>query len=244
MLRSVPLIFIFSFLAMGSFADANEPIGVFSPTAWALAHDGHCFQQHLKEATEVNRSHGIQYAKHSSGKTNAISRLLVFYDRLGSLITPLVDSYANQFRSRSGVSILCEILPSMQIEPSEVKILPPVDFARFRKLPLETIIPDLKRALREENWKAIIAISEQYQPYAAVEARFNCIGLHFLRTMKRLAEIVPEHSDPDVEGFAKSLIRGSILMLRQVSKIDEKAAPFQAAGLPILCAEIPAVPSF
>lgn len=229
---------------MGSFANANGPIPFSPPTPWAVAHDGHCFQQHMKEATEANRIRGKWYAKLSDGGTESVSSRLVLYDRLGLLITPLVDLYANPFRSRSGVSILCEILPSMKLESAEVNLLPPIELSRFRKLPVKTLIPELKRSLRNEDWKSIIAIAEYYQPGDSAESRFNCIGLHFLRTMKRLAEVVPEHSEPEVGNLAKALIRGSILMLREVSKIDEAAAPFQAAGLPILCAEIPGVPTF
>ena len=238
-----PLAFGMVLGAAPSLARAEEP------SVWAKVNSAHCFREHLEEAISVNHARRPGYSAMSQGRSDSISVDLIALDRFGLTVAPFFDFRSRNFTQRSGVAINCEVIPSMfTAKPMRgrgptspvtlYKDISPTDIL-FHARALHFKYGDgsgleyLKRYLASEV--APLELSPQY----------NCLARQFLKSMVRLIDVAADHPElVEDPGYPWALIETTLVQLEAMSALDHRAAPLQAEGIPILCQELPIIPTF
>ena len=219
------------------------------PSNWAKANSAHCFRQHLEEAVSMNQTRRRGYSDMSQGRSDSISEDLIALDRLGLTVAPFFDFRSRNFNQRSGVAINCEVIPSMfTAKPMRgrgasspvalYKDISPTDIL-FHARALHFKYGDgsgleyLKRYLASE-----------VHPLESAP-QYNCLARHFLKSMVRLLDVAADHPELAADpGYPWALIETSLVQLEAMDVLDHRAAPLQAEGIPILCQELPVIPTF
>ncbi|MCM0606927.1 MAG: hypothetical protein KA715_12625 [Xanthomonadaceae bacterium] len=210
---------------------------------WINKHSGNCFTQHLREAMLVNETRGKTYSKLTHGKTNSISKELIFLDWIGTFASPYFDSRSKKTLSKNDLPLLCEVIPPfLPVLQQEIKLNAPIDLSEYRSFSVEKISRAIYSAHREGQLKKAQLEIQKIISDINQNTRFNCLTRQFLTSMDLLINVAHDSPSQGAQDLAWDSIRASLYQLRLLSQIDRSAAPFQAQGIPIICAEIPELP--
>lgn len=223
-----------------------SPLVHANPTDWASQNNGRCFERHLKEAIHVNRLRAADYSKLTGGRSERISKLLVFLDRTGLPFGKYFDLRAREIPGSSGVSLVCEVIPSMlPVLEKPLSTDSPIDLKRFRPFSVRLANREIRAAYKQGGLAATRAVLSAKISELNQEPRFNCLSRQFITSMDRLVEVsarAPNRGEAEKLGW--ELMKATLLQLRMLTQLDRMAAPIQAAGIPMLCAENPKLPNF
>jgi len=228
---------LISFSAQSAFAQ---------PSDWAMQNNGRCFERHLKEAIHVNRVRAQEYSKLTHGRSERISKLLIFLDRTGLPFGKYFDLRAREIPGSSGVSLVCEVIPSvLPVLEKPLASESPTDLKRYRPFSVRMANREIRAAYKQGGLPATRAVLATQLTELNQEPKFNCLARQFISSMDRLVEAsarAPNRAAAD--RLAWELMKATLLQLRMLTQLDRMAAEFQAAGIPILCGEIPKIPNF
>jgi hypothetical protein len=232
----ITLIFTFSFLW--------PPKGMASSDLrWIASVQGNCFTAHLHEAVKVNQARKKVYSALTAKKTQTLSNGLIILDRLGTLIAPSFDSRSQLILGPNRVPLLCEVIPSILpvldrplILKNQINLTEFVPFSASRANKL------VHRAFRKGGLELALVELKHQEKILVTNKRFNCLARQFIQSMIRLAEVTIKVSTQESERLARDVLNMTLLQMRILVQLDREAAPFQAAGIPILCAENPSLP--
>ena len=232
-------------------ADANETdkdaLVASKPVAssWARLHNDHCMRKHLEESLELNRARRAGYERLSDGRSTLTSSTMIGMDHIGLAFADEIDEAGRGIDGRSGVNIVCELVPSLaDASAMPTTRLRPLPADSYKPLPLPKIRAELRALSDERRWLALEQRATELAEATADEARYNCFSRQALRTIARLAHVVREHDTPQAEAFAARAMSVMLPMTRSSALVDRMAARAQRDGTPILCADMPTVPSF
>jgi hypothetical protein len=211
---------------------------------WALRHDGSCFTQHIREALQLNRVRREHYGSLTEGRSRKLSNYLIFLDRLALLAAPWLDRRAERVPRANGMSILCELIPSMETADKVPTRGSPVAATSHAHIspsvaPLQTA---LRKVRREQSWDQLRVEVEKFQAKLHV-VEVDCFTRHYLKTLLRLREVVLDHGTQEASDFGWEMVQWTIPMLGLTARADRWARGFQIEGLPILCSDLPKVPT-
>jgi hypothetical protein len=208
----------------------------------------HCVSTHIREAITLNTERKPLYAKVSSNRSAAISTELMTmeWSMLASL--PLIELPARAYQKK-GIPILCLDVVSMSETPAFVERLDkptspfvPFDGLALSKSLMTTRLQYDERKLEEQLVAALAELE--------TNRRFNCLARHFVESILRSVRLLPRYRAMSREqGLAEpntilgTYINSQIASLAVASGIDHHAAPLQSEGIPILCNDVPPIPT-
>lgn len=210
-----------------------------------------CFENHLKEAVQINQLRAPLYSELSQGKSLMVSRQIINFEEslifFNHLFFANYEKWAEPYNEK-GIPILCEYFVSMKNVPSFIPKYQ--NGSPFAKDYLEIDPYILARNLSYIKKKhGLQALDEELQKWLLLlekEPRLNCMLRHVLESIKRIIQFLPSQelrasnlnlSSP--RWIAEKLISSHIMMISNFVKLDELAAPLNIEGLPILCQDVP-----
>jgi hypothetical protein len=228
---------------------------VFSFFQIQIATAKNCFTEHLHEAIQINSSRQLVYAKHLSGldreRSLFVSRSLIFSEKiLAWSIAPGFDKRSRQLELKHGFNVTCSGFISMQ-HIGSMKGLPKIlSTNEFKKIDIASAQFKLKQMSEDRDFLALLglqkSLSELLSSMSSLQS--NCMLRHMVESIQRFVEIGLLKSDlmkrdPEFKDLVWDLIDLQISGLVSGDVLDRIAAPVQKRGVPIICNDVPAIPS-
>jgi hypothetical protein len=211
---------------------------------------GACISTHLREAIQINRERRPLYSARTSGQSVSISANLILLERQMLILAPLLDRYASKYHE-AGIPVFCQDLMPMTLTPEYAEGYPDgaPELTAFLPISAGVIRRDLSRGLRSEGLAGIEREALKWLHHLEAEPRFHCLTRHFLESTIRSARLADKYDrrakrlgvDSPLRLMTRYL-RLSLTAFGAAVDIDLDAAPLQAANVPIICQDIPAIP--
>lgn len=209
-----------------------------------------CLSQHLAEAIELNKERREIYSQMTDGKSKKVSNQLIRYEQFIYGVLPMtgIENAAEKLQTE-GIPFLCDDFhatanpnsPTLQTKNPDLKTFQSLDHKKAKKL--------LDAQIESKNLNGVYDQAVLLIDSIKGEMRFNCMVRHVLESIARVAKqgliydqmaseknlsIKPSELTLKVLKYETKALWGSV-------QLDQKAAPFQAAGVPILCHDLPVV---
>lgn len=229
----------------------------FNVFAQSMIGQERCFATHIKEAIEINKERKEKYRHlYGDGPAKVMSRLILF-EKLILLSAHWYDLRARKYH-RHDIPVLCHDLVPMELTPefSSAKVpaatkLPEIDFQKLK----DELKKNLKRS-RPNLAQADKLLVEALKTLKE-EPRAYCLSRHFLESMLRGVRLIPHYekhfSKLENSGETQIQIRPARLILGflnthligfgEMERIDRKAFTYQRQGIPLLCQDVPHIPT-
>jgi hypothetical protein len=225
------------------------PIQVFA--AEAVRTD--CLAHHLNEAVSINRMRKPLYAGLTGGGSLIISNLLISTERL-ALAADWLNGYDRRAKSYNevGIPILCQELVDMGTVPLFVGQTPQPwpKLQDFREVATPSLAKKLRAAMRLGDFAKVERLGLEALQTIADPAQFHCMYRHLLESLVRFAELAPRHiAAAKTKNLASPQELSALMIDEQIKAfayahlVDRLAAPLQAHGIPIICQDVPAIPT-
>lgn len=207
-----------------------------------------CMERHLREAIELNRARAPLYARLSAGASRRVSRRLIATERLALPLARLLDAYAERYQD-AGIPVLCEDF----VEMSGVAPAPdrrgPAPAGSFTPVEAGPLARRLRAARRAGGFGGTAAAADAEVARLAHQPEYHCMTRHMLESIRRVAGQAERYAgDADRLGvpaptwISDVLLRLHLAALGESARLDRAAAPVQAAGVPIVCRDVPHIP--
>ncbi len=218
-----------------------------------------CLDEHMESAIELNLERQAIYSRLSNGMSDVISEKIIDSEvkalQLAKLLMSLTVSHRLQ-----GIPIGCMDFISMASTPkmSEQMIpssVPVNDIQWFNfeeyKPRWEKMVRDLDWIYDSQKWSQLqTELSEQIKQLSEVP-EYQCMTRHMLQVTLRSVSLVPYYDELQQGNLALyTMTIQSIVILSQIellpfaNEIDRLSAPLQKKGIPIVCQDVPSIPSF
>jgi hypothetical protein len=208
------------------------------------------FEAHLVEAIALNRERLPLYARLTDGASLPISRRLIRLEQWTRPLARVIDRRAAPFQAR-GIGIARDEFASMQETPPFREWVEIPAGARFAPIPGGRVARRIRAAQRSGGFAGAATTVEAELTALAAAPCFHCMLRHLLESALRVCELAPVHAAaaaeqtlPSPEPISRWMLRLHLLGLGAAARLDGRAALLQARGVPILCQDVPAVPSF
>jgi hypothetical protein len=217
---------------------------IFIPllTCSAFAKAEHfCMSRHIHEAMLLNQERKPQYAALTGGKSIPVSETLMDYEKALIIQSRLADLVALPFQW-TGSSIMCAEFVSMSETPpfrTHYEVGAP-NIMNFHPASWREIGTSLQGAVKNNDFQMVKTIADRQIVELEKEPRFNCMMRHFLESIRRIAGLAPSYKYGTF--ISKRLLLGHLNDFELVAEIDQRAAPVQASGVPIICQDVPHIP--
>ncbi|HET7275043.1 MAG TPA: hypothetical protein VFI91_07665 [Longimicrobiaceae bacterium] len=206
------------------------------------------FQTHLREAIEINKERLPRYAALTGGESVPISRSLIRTEYLTLPMARYVDWRAARFQA-SGIRIVRDEFVSMsETPPFREMIESPPRLADFSRRSGARIARRIRAATRADGFPGAAEALQSDINAIADSPYFHCMLRHLLESALRIARLAPRHvaqaTELDVQSPAKLsrlLLRLHLAGLGAASRMDARAAPLQARGVPIIYQDVPPI---
>lgn len=208
------------------------------------------FRAHLEEAIRLNRERLPLYARLTEGASVPLSRRLIRWERLALPVAWWVDRRARPWQAR-GVPVVSADFVSMDGVPEfrERAAEEPPPLSRFRPADARRIRRELRAAYRGGGFPGVAEAARAELERLQGLPAYHCMLRHLLESVLRIATLAPEHAAraeavgvrPPTE-LSRLLLWLHLSVLPEAAKLDARAAPIQARGIPILCQDVPPVP--
>ena len=222
------------------------------PVEGAQAPESRCMERHLREAAALNRERMPLYDSLSGGRSRGISRRLIWTERLALPVAWYIDWRAREFQ-RAGIPIVCDDFVPMAHTPAfRPRADDPPPLSGFVPADARRIRRTVERALDRDGFPAASeALSAELRALEGTP-RFHCMLRHLLESGLRISNQAPRYAEAaeDQGGvrspaeLSRALLDLHLGMLGEAAKLDARAAPLQAEGIPILCQDVPPIPPF
>lgn len=214
--------------------------------------NGKCFREHILDAIALNTERAERYAALTGGASRAVSRLLIETERTMLWGTYLldVDNMAVRYE-RAGFKVTCESYMPMASAPSFRSRFPegPVPKSKDYDLRKLQVATRLNRAFFSRDDVRLLSETRQILREMSSEHRLYCMTRHLVESVARIAALIPIH---EAQARAKGMgsprylhnfmIQGHLALIERSREIDEKAKPFNQAGIPLICQDVPPIP--
>ena len=106
----------------------------------------------------------------------------------------------------------------------------------------------MKKAYKEKSWQGLTLYTNDILANLNESSSYNCLLRHFVESINRTSALAPIYIIAAKEAGMKSpkkllwkYVKFQIFGLTWGNLIDNKARHLQAAGVPILCQDVPAI---
>ena len=220
-----------------------------------------CFDEHLRAAIQTNQSRLEPYSLLSDGRTKPLSQELIGLERQALFVSKWYMARTRRFRE-AGVGLFCsEFLPmsragDLVTEPLSDR----PQLSDYRKPRWEDLEKELSATLQKMDetlrspvpeaigilWWDLQARLESELLLLKPELRFNCMYRHVVESMLIVSREAVKHAKQaqalgleNPEPWSISLLKLHLQALEPSIKLDQRAAPIQADGIPFLCSDVP-----
>ncbi|ASD62768.1 hypothetical protein [Bdellovibrio bacteriovorus] len=209
-----------------------------------------CLSEHIHEALVLNKERKPLYMNLSDGKSKAVSDKLIWMERKLSVAVPFADAWAAPYQA-AGIPILCQDFISMSETPKFQAQNPegPDSLHNYRRPDIAGIKSRLLELYKAKAYQQLAEYADKQIVDLDQKPRYNCMVKHILESVRRMAALTPVHAQKSKaknkvssEFLSRTVLRSHIMLLDDSAEIDEVAAPLQAAGLPIVCQDVPYIP--
>lgn len=207
--------------------------------------------RHVYEAMLLNQLRKPLYAELTNGRSLMVSETLIAFEKDLILKSRMADLAALPFQW-AGVQIVCEDYISMNEAPvfrTHYSQGPP-RLEDFIPVKVSSVKDSLQVLLDAGDFKSVEIVANDRVLALEAEPRFNCMMRHFLESIRRVAGLASIHNEKAREKLgvgsvylSKMMVKGHLRVLDKASALDRLAAPLQAAGVPILCQDVPSIPA-
>lgn len=206
------------------------------------------FEQHLRDAIELNALRAPRYAALSGGASLVISRRLILAERALLPVAHWFDRRARRWEE-AGIPLLESVFVPMSTSPrfgapgetTAVHGTPPRPSAVRRRIGAAFGAGGFEGAAA-----AIAAELESMRGNPGAD----CLVRHLLESAQRLTVLSAEHVRvarerglPSPAWLLALLLRLHLWGLGAASDLDARARPLQARGIPILANDLPPIPA-
>ena len=215
----------------------------------ADAPSSRCMEHHLREAAQMNRERMPRYSALTGGRSRGISRRLIWAERLGIPLAWYVDWRAREFQA-AGIRVVCDDYVAMAHTPAFRERIPdPPPLSAFSPADSKRIRRAISRAYRADGFPgASAAIEHEIEQLHATPA-FHCMTRHLLESALRISNRAPQYEaqaralgmKPPRE-VSRIMLDVHLFSLGEAARLDLRAAPLQAEGVPIICQDVPPIP--
>lgn len=222
---------------------------VFLPEARALSRPHSCTREHLTRAIELNTARRGAYAALTQNQSLAISDAMVQMEHELLRQAPLADLGSFLYQM-AGVPLLCAEYVSMDLVPAfQTRSTAPWPvLASYRPLDSAELTRSLQEANEKKDFTEVLKIAEDWLTVLDTQKGFHCLTRHFVESIARAAALAPEQNalarrklGLSSLGISKKFIEIHLKLFTRAQQIDAAAAPLQAAGVPIICQDVPPI---
>lgn len=208
-----------------------------------------CMEIHLHEAAHLNRQRMPLYSALTGGRSRGISRRLIRTERLAIPVAWYVDWRARHFL-RAGIRVTCDDFVPMAHTPAfRERIADPPPLSAFAPSDPRRLRRTIDGAYRTGGFPAAgFAIEREIAQLQATPA-FHCMTRHLLESALRISNQASVYEAQARErglrspaGVSRLMLNLHLSTLGEAAKLDRRAAPLQAEGIPILCQDVPPIP--
>jgi hypothetical protein len=204
---------------------------------------------HLREAAHLNRQRMPLYSALTGGRSRGISRRLIWTERLAIPVAWYVDWRARRFL-RAGIRVACDDFVPMAHTPAfRERILDPPPLSAFTPSDPRRIRRTIGQAYRSGGFPAASTVIEDEIEQLQSTPAFHCMMRHLLESALRISNQASVYEAQARErglrspaGVSRLMLDLHLSTLREAAKLDRRAAPLQAEGIPIICQDVPPIP--
>jgi len=206
-------------------------------------------ERHMREALALNRARAPLYAELTRGRSRGISRTLVWAERAAIPVARYLDWRAAEFQ-RAGIAVVCDDFVPMHDTPAfRPRADDPPPLSAFAPADVRGLRRAVRRAYRAGGFAAASgALEGEVERLSAVPA-FHCMTRHLLESALRVSNGAQRHAAEarargiaSPAGLSRTLLELHLGALGASARLDRRAAPLQAEGVPILCQDVPPIP--
>ena len=212
-----------------------------------------CYRDHLREAIALNRERLPQYAALTQNRSVPVSQALIAAENRLLVFSWIfnVDLLAERYE-RQGIGVTCEsFIPMIQTPKFKPRFADgPVPASRVYSLESLKIERSLRKALREGGEQALGLEAGRLLKIMNREKRIYCMTRHTLESIARIAALKPRHEAqalrqglPSPGSLHRLMLKGHLMVLETTHRVDLMALPLNRQGIPIICQDVPHVPS-
>lgn len=230
----------------GPSTEAGGPLpGAASDTVTPISDD--CFRRHLLDAISLNERRLPVYREWSDGRSVEISRALIRMERLALIAAWQVDAEARPYH-RAGIPIVCSEYVSMSLTPPLPERPGPGLTGPYRSPPPpDSMIAAIREVYGAGGFEGVVDATDRLMELLGRPEQ-NCMVRHVLESLGRVASLAPVHLRsarsaglPSTRPLSELMLRLHLEVLDESVALDRRAAPLQAIGIPILCADLPPI---
>jgi hypothetical protein len=208
-----------------------------------------CMEIHLREAAHLNRQRMPLYSALSGGRSRGISRRLIWTERLAIPVAWYVDWRARGFL-RAGIRVTCDDFVPMAHTPAFRERIPdPPPLSAFTPSDPRRIRRTIGEAYRSDGFPAASTAIEREIEQLKTTPAFHCMMRHLLESALRISNQASVYEVQARErglrspgGVSRLMLNLHLSTLGEAAKLDRRAAPLQAEGIPIICQDVPPIP--
>lgn len=215
----------------------------------ARAQEG-CMERHLREALTLNKARMPLYSELTGGRSRGISRRLIWSERLALPVAWYIDHRGRRYQAL-GIAVVCDDFEPMDRTPAfRARVENPPPLSAFAPADARRIKRAVERAHRSGGFAAAsAALAHEVEALAETPA-FNCMTRHLLESALRISNGARRY-DADARargiaspaGLSRTLLTLHLHTLGEAARLDRRAAPIQAEGVPIICQDVPPIPA-
>jgi len=213
------------------------------------AQESGCMARHLREAVRLNKERMPLYSELTGGRSRAISRRLIWAERFSMPVAWYVDWRARRFQ-RLGIPVVCaDFEPMDRTPPFRPRIDDPPPLSAFAPADSRRIARTVERAYRAGGFAGAGAVLEGEIEALSRVPGFNCMTRHLLESALRISNGAERYAaDAEARGvdsparLSRALLSMHLTTLGEAARLDRRAAPLQAEGVPIVCQDVPPIP--
>ncbi|HEY0024851.1 MAG TPA: hypothetical protein VGB24_18195 [Longimicrobium sp.] len=228
-------------------ADSSHVVATDSATADTPS--SRCMEIHLREAAHLNRERMARYSTLTGGRSRGISRRLIWTERLAIPVAWYVDWRARRFL-RAGIRVTCDDFVPMAHTPAfRERNADPPPFSSFRPSDPRRIRRTIDGAYRSGGFPAASTAIEREIEHLQGTPAFHCMMRHLLESALRISNQASVYEAQARErglrspaGVSRLMLNLHLSTLGEAAKLDRRAAPLQAEGIPIICQDVPPIP--
>lgn len=206
--------------------------------------------RHLEEAIALNTERRPLYGE-QDWRAYIVSTLLIWSEKWSlKFIAPKFDQAARVYQEH-GIALLCDEFIEMSKAPQFVaRTQNPPEIETYQPPNVKAVVSALRLAIESRSLNELQDASGFHLHLLESEPRFNCMTRHLLESVHRAAHLGPVHIQkakemglPSPEDLIWDFITEHLNGIQYGVWTEKLAAQIQAKGIPIVCHDVPAIPS-
>jgi hypothetical protein len=210
------------------------------------------FEEHLRDAIELNRKRAPLYSRLSRGRSETVSKWLIRSELLALPLCGIPDRWGRRF-IQAGVPIVQEEFMPMRGAPAFQERFPfsPSPFSAFIPKNGNAIAASILKGYRTGGFSGAGGVASRELVALGSDHTFHPMLRHLLESVVRISNLAPLHEKRRLElsikgstlGLSKWMFFSHFSAFQFATWIDAKAAPLHAEGLPIVYQDVPPIPA-